>query len=58
MDEYLVKCWIRIKAYDSEQAKDLAECMLENCHVDGRLSDYKILSVIRADEVTALWEGS
>jgi len=56
MDEYLVKCWVKIRACDRMNAETLVDCILDNCYISGWLSDYKILDVIRADEVTASWE--
>jgi len=56
MNEYLVKCWIKVTAEDDRQAVRWTEHILNRCFFKGWIEDHKILDVIKAEEVSHQWE--
>ena len=56
MSEYLVKCWVKVNAEDRQRAQQMVIDLLDLDYLGKRITDYKVLDTIEADEVTFEWE--
>jgi len=56
VSEYLVKCWVKVNAEDRQRAQEMVMDLLDLDYLGKRITDYKVLDTIEADEVTFEWE--
>jgi len=57
MNEYLVKCWVKVKAQDKREAENITEAVLLTACFNAWVDDYKILDTVELDKITAEWEA-